>query len=257
MGIGMLALYAALAVVALWLIAELLLQNRAPVHWRGVALGGFLLVAAGMPVRSVPVIGLGAAAFAVGQVFVTLSVKRGYQGGWSLRRADGSLPGPLAGVPLLAAATSGVAAAAVIEEQERVGEVGPIEEEAAPQAVAPTESVEDYGVYETPAEYQEQQPQLPQQQPGYGYTEQQSYEYQQYGYYEQQQYVPYEQQWQQPYDPAYQQQYAVPEQQVPQQQSYEYYQPQPDQHAQQQMQHQMQHQVPQQPQPEQHWQGWQ
>lgn len=35
MGIGYLLLYAALAAVALWLIAELLLQNRAP--WSGAA----------------------------------------------------------------------------------------------------------------------------------------------------------------------------------------------------------------------------
>lgn len=67
MGIGMLALYAALAVVALWLLAELLLQNRAPLHWRALALGGFLLVAAGMAVHLVPVIAVGALAFAAGR----------------------------------------------------------------------------------------------------------------------------------------------------------------------------------------------
>ncbi|KJY39183.1 hypothetical protein [Streptomyces sp. NRRL S-495] len=129
MGIGYLLLYAALAVVALWLVAELLLQNRAPLHWRGLALVGFLAVAGGMAMGSVPVIGGGAAMFAVGQTFVTLSVKRGYGAGWSLRRADGSLPGPLAKVPLLGALTGGgaVAAAAVVAA-ERVGEVGAVEE---------------------------------------------------------------------------------------------------------------------------------
>ncbi|MFJ4669302.1 hypothetical protein [Kitasatospora purpeofusca] len=129
MGIGYLLLYAALAVVALWLVAELLFQNRAPLHWRGLALVGFLAVAGGMAMGSVPVIGGGAAMFAVGQTFVTLSVKRGYAAGWSLRRADGSLPGPLAKVPLLGALTGGgaVAAAAVVAA-ERVGEVGAVEE---------------------------------------------------------------------------------------------------------------------------------
>ncbi|MFD7413851.1 hypothetical protein [Kitasatospora purpeofusca] len=129
MGIGYLLLYAALAVVALWLVAELLFQNRAPVHWRGLALVGFLAVAGGMAMGSVPVIGAGAAMFAVGQTFVTLSVKRGYAAGWSLRRPDGSLPGPLAKVPLLGALTGGgaVAAAAVVAA-DRVGEVGAVEE---------------------------------------------------------------------------------------------------------------------------------
>ncbi|MFJ8430069.1 hypothetical protein ACIQ9P_02080 [Kitasatospora sp. NPDC094019] len=129
MGIGYLLLYAALAVVALWLVAELLFQNRAPLHWRALALVGFLAVAGGMAMGSVPVIGGGAAMFAVGQTFVTLSVKRGYGNGWSLRRADGSLPGPLAKVPLLGALTGGgaVAAAAVVTAP-RVGEVGAVEE---------------------------------------------------------------------------------------------------------------------------------
>ncbi|WP_051970542.1 hypothetical protein [Kitasatospora azatica] len=261
MGIGMLALYAALAVVALWLIAELLLQNRAPLHWRAVALGGFLLVVAGMAIRSVPVIGVGAAAFAAGQVFVTLSVKHGYRDGWSLRRADGALPGPLAKVPLLAAATSGVAAAAVVAEQERVGEVGPVEE-ADPEggsqfpAGSPESGAEeeDYGVYETVASYQEQ-PQLPEQ-VAYPYAEQQQYDYQQYGYYEQQQYVPYEPQWQQQYDPSQGQGQGQPQYQygIPQQQSYEYYQPQPMPESEQPVQPV---QPQQQPQAEQHWQTWQ
>jgi hypothetical protein len=119
-------LYAAFVVVALWLVAELLLQNKAPLVWRAVALGGFLGVVAGMQLGSVAVIGLGAAAFAVGQTFVTLSVRRGYDAGWSLRRADGSLPGPLNRVPLLAGAVGD----ADPEEPfvQPVGEVGPVEQ---------------------------------------------------------------------------------------------------------------------------------
>ncbi|MFE0464868.1 hypothetical protein ACFW1A_37005 [Kitasatospora sp. NPDC058965] len=253
MGIGMLALYAALAVVALWLIAELLLQNRAPLHWRALALLGFLAVVAGMGPRSVPVIGAGAAAFAAGQVLVTLSVKRGYRAGWSLRRPDGALPGALARVPLLSAATGGVPAAAVIEAEQRVGEVGPVEptepvfEPAFESAPEPAGEPVEYGIYETVESYQDPGPQLPQpQQAAYPYSEQQQYEYQQYGYYEQQQYVPYEQQWQQQgYDPAaqYPPEYGIPQQQH----GYAYYQPQPEQPVQPQ---------PVQPQPEQHWQGW-
>ncbi|MFI5528067.1 hypothetical protein ACIA8O_05855 [Kitasatospora sp. NPDC051853] len=127
MGVGYLVLYAALAVVALWLVAELLLQSRSPLHWRALALGGFLLVAVGMFLSSVPVIGAGAAGFAAGQVMVTLSVKRGYTAGWSLRKADGELPGALAKVPLLSAATGGEDPAAEAAAVARVGEVGPVE----------------------------------------------------------------------------------------------------------------------------------
>ncbi|WP_055589260.1 hypothetical protein [Peterkaempfera griseoplana] len=122
MGVGYMLLYAAFVVVALWLVAELLLQNKAPLVWRALALAGFLGVVAGMQLGSVAVIGLGAAAFAVGQTFVTLSVKRGYDAGWSLRRPDGSLPGPLARVPLL-----GGEGEPDEELPEPVGEVGPVE----------------------------------------------------------------------------------------------------------------------------------
>ncbi|MFB7376720.1 hypothetical protein ACFC6U_20780 [Kitasatospora purpeofusca] len=149
MGIGYLLLYAALAVVALWLVAELLFQNRAPLHWRGLALVGFLAVAGGMAMGSVPVIGGGAAMFAVGQTFVTLSVKRGYAAGWSLRRADGSLPGPLAKVPLLGALTGGGAVAAVVAA-ERVGEVGAVEE-ARPAADSAPRLPEEVPVEQTAA----------------------------------------------------------------------------------------------------------
>ncbi|MFJ8040964.1 hypothetical protein ACIRBX_10725 [Kitasatospora sp. NPDC096147] len=139
MSVGYLVLYAALGVVALWLVAELLLQSRAPLHWRAVALAGFLLVPVGMSLSSVPVIGAGAAGFALGQVMVTLSVKRGYTSGWSLRRADGELPGALAKVPLLSAATGGEDPAAEAVAVAKVGEVGPVEEPSAeePAAAAP------------------------------------------------------------------------------------------------------------------------
>ncbi|MGW6914048.1 hypothetical protein ACWGB8_09530 [Kitasatospora sp. NPDC054939] len=223
MGIGYLLLYAALAAVALWLIAELLLQNRAPLHWRGVALGGFLGVVAGMKLGSVVVIGAGAALFALGQVFVTLSVKRGHTGGWSLRGADGALPGPLARVPLLGALVGGgaVAGAAAVAVT-RVGEVGAVEEtrpfrpvaDPAPAPVEEPAAVEqtaafamqelaadgiyDPGYYEqqVPVQAQQQVDQLPYQDP-YAAAYQSGYDPQpqQTGGYDQQQ-------WQQP-QPAF------------------------------------------------------
>ncbi|MFJ2861686.1 hypothetical protein [Kitasatospora sp. NPDC087314] len=172
MGIGYLLLYVALAVVALWLVAEVLLQNRAPLHWRALALVGFLAVAAGMTLGSVPVIGAGAVLFALGQTFVTLSVKRGYRAGWSLRKADGALPGPLAKVPLLGALTGGAVAAAAVEAgEERVGEVSAVEEtritapatedvpEAEQTAAFEMQELAQDGVY-APA-YYEQQPHDP------------------------------------------------------------------------------------------------
>jgi hypothetical protein len=279
MGIGMLVLYAALAVVGLWLTAELLLQGRAPLHWRALALGGFLLVVAGMAVHSVPVIVGGAIGFAVGQVLVTTAVKRGGTPAWSLRRSDGELPGALAKVPLLAAATGG-SEEVVAAEPPRVGEVGPIEvPEPAAELLPEPELAQlpvddgDFGVYDTGYPQPEQQQPYEQQQFAYGYYQQGPYEQQQqpaYGYYEQQQpqYQGYQghegyqqgydqQQWQQQapaydpgsYQPGYgsQPEYGMPG--IPQQHSPEYYQqyqPQP----------QPEYQY-QQPQEQGSWQGWQ
>ncbi|MFB7910526.1 hypothetical protein ACFC1T_29245 [Kitasatospora sp. NPDC056076] len=267
MGIGYLLLYVALAVVALWLVAEVLLQNRAPVHWRALALAGFLGVAVGMGLDSVVVIGAGAALFAVGQTFVTLSVKKGYQAGWSLRNADGSLPGPLAKVPLLGALTGGAAVAAAAAEEKRVGEVSAVEETPAPDtAPASAPVAEDVpeveqtaafemrelaqdGVYapsyyeqpqaqQQPQDsyapayqpgYEQQQWQQPQQQPAYAYDQQQSY-----GGYPQQQQDPYGgyQQAQDPYA-GYQQQHQQAwdpnAQQQHQPHEQQQWQPQPDQ----------------------------
>ncbi|RAJ43632.1 hypothetical protein K353_01891 [Kitasatospora sp. SolWspMP-SS2h] len=249
MGIGYLLLYGALALVALWLTAELLLQHRAPLHWRALALLGFLGVVAGMRTSSLPVIAAGAAAFALGQARVTGSVKRGRPVGWSLRRPDGALPGPLAKVPLLAAATGAPAAAAATPEPVvPVGEVGPVEDEPFepfdPRDGRSADYEEfqqlDAGVYaDGPGAYQvPAQPQYGQAQPGYGYQQQDSGPG--YGYQEQwaapqqhqQQYQPQpqEQQYQQPQwqligydqygqpvyqDPYTQQQYQQPH--VPQQ----------------------------------------
>ncbi|MER6203345.1 hypothetical protein ABT234_39005 [Streptomyces sp. NPDC001586] len=83
---GMTVLYIAFGFVALWLLAEVLMQYKARLRWRLLAFAGFLGVVAGVVLPSVPVIGAGAAAFAVGQTLVTLSFRKGFVAGWALRR---------------------------------------------------------------------------------------------------------------------------------------------------------------------------
>jgi hypothetical protein len=73
------------------LLGEVLLQYKARLRWRLLAFVGFLGVVLGVLIPSVIVIGLGAAAFAVGQTYVTLSFRRGFDSGWAVR------PGPGAG----------------------------------------------------------------------------------------------------------------------------------------------------------------
>ncbi|WP_228390489.1 hypothetical protein [Streptomyces smaragdinus] len=82
-------LYIAFAAVTLWLLWEVLMQYKARLRWRVVALGGFLLVAGGLFVLgSRLVIALGAVLFAWGQVKVTLSYRSGFSDGWSLGPHD-------------------------------------------------------------------------------------------------------------------------------------------------------------------------
>ncbi|MFF5972555.1 hypothetical protein ACFY7C_13655 [Streptomyces sp. NPDC012769] len=81
---GWTVLYIAFGVVALWLLGEVLLQYKARLRWRLLAFGGFLGVVLGVLLPSVLVIILGAAAFAVGQTYVTLSFRRGFSTGWAL-----------------------------------------------------------------------------------------------------------------------------------------------------------------------------
>ncbi|MFK0170096.1 hypothetical protein ACIQU5_14935 [Streptomyces sp. NPDC090306] len=88
---GWTVLYIAFGVVALWLLGEVLLQYKARLRWRLLAFGGFVLVVLGVLIPSVLVIALGAVAFAVGQTYVTLSFRRGFDEGWALpgrREAD-------------------------------------------------------------------------------------------------------------------------------------------------------------------------
>ncbi|MGW9024270.1 SCO2102 family sporulation regulator [Streptomyces sp. NPDC055722] len=89
---GWTVLYIAFGIVALWLLGEVLLQYKARLRWRLLAFAGFLGVVFGVLIPSVVVIGVGAAAFAVGQTYVTLSFRRGFAAGWAVgnrSREDG------------------------------------------------------------------------------------------------------------------------------------------------------------------------
>ncbi|MEU0967776.1 hypothetical protein ABZ357_20940 [Streptomyces sp. NPDC005917] len=93
---GWTVLYVAFGIVALWLLGEVLLQYKARLRWRLLAFAGFLGVVFGVLIPSVIVIGLGAIAFAVGQTYVTLSFRRGFEAGWAVKRpgADDEDGGP-------------------------------------------------------------------------------------------------------------------------------------------------------------------
>lgn len=81
---GWTVLYIAFGIVALWLLGEVLLQYKARLRWRLLAFAGFVGVVLGVLIPDVIVIGLGAAAFAVGQTYVTLSFRRGFAAGWAV-----------------------------------------------------------------------------------------------------------------------------------------------------------------------------
>ncbi|MEV7500765.1 hypothetical protein [Streptomyces sp. NPDC093018] len=85
---GWTVLYIAFGGVALWLLAEVLLQYKARLRWRLLAFAGFLGVVVGVMMPSVLVIGAGAIAFAIGQTLVTLSFRRGFVAGWAVRRPE-------------------------------------------------------------------------------------------------------------------------------------------------------------------------
>jgi hypothetical protein len=87
---GWTVLYIAFGVVALWLLGEVLLQYKARLRWRLLAFAGFLGVVLGVVLPSVIVIGVGAAAFAAGQTYVTLSFRKGFSQGWALGGSPGA-----------------------------------------------------------------------------------------------------------------------------------------------------------------------
>ncbi len=97
---GYTLLYIAFGVVALWLLGEVLLQYKARLRWRLLAFAGFMGVVTGVVLHSVIVICLGAAAFATGQTFVTLSHRRGFTMGWAIAwrpAAASAAPAPATG----------------------------------------------------------------------------------------------------------------------------------------------------------------
>ncbi|MDQ8701488.1 hypothetical protein RCO28_03145 [Streptomyces sp. LHD-70] len=87
---GWTVLYIAFGIVALWLLGEVLLQYKARLRWRLLAFVGFLGVVVGVLMPSIWVIGAGAATFAVGQTFVTLSFRRGFSTGWAIGGSPGA-----------------------------------------------------------------------------------------------------------------------------------------------------------------------
>ncbi|WP_328539251.1 hypothetical protein [Streptomyces sp. NBC_00344] len=87
---GWTVLYVGFGFVALWLLGEVLLQYKARLRWRMLAFTGFLGVVVGVLLHSVPVIVVGALAFAVGQTYVTLSFRRGFSTGWALGGSPGA-----------------------------------------------------------------------------------------------------------------------------------------------------------------------
>ncbi|MET8326070.1 hypothetical protein [Streptomyces sp. NPDC005181] len=86
---GWTVLYIAFGIVALWLLGEVLLQYKARLRWRLLAFTGFAAVVVGVLMPSVPVIAVGAIAFAIGQTYVTLSFRRGFSTGWAIGGSPG------------------------------------------------------------------------------------------------------------------------------------------------------------------------
>ncbi|MFE5163336.1 hypothetical protein ACFRNT_33585 [Streptomyces sp. NPDC056697] len=146
---GWTVLYIAFGVVALWLLGEVLLQYKARLRWRLLAFVGFLGVVVGVLMPSVPVIGVGAIAFAIGQTYVTLSFRRGFAAGWAL---SGGLPG------LLGREERGPRPDD--SDKEPILEVSDLEAVPAAQPEPPTyqpqplpDDTGEYGVYEEPSAF--------------------------------------------------------------------------------------------------------
>jgi hypothetical protein len=206
---GWTVLYIAFGGVALWLLGEVLLQYKARLRWRLLAFVGFLGVVLGVLMPSVPVIGLGAATFAVGQTYVTLSFRRGFAAGWAVkhpkreqesggrkrRRGEAAHQDPAPEAPGLepAAPEDGTHGRdeAFDDGHDDVftpaRPVGPLPAETAAEATAvyePQPLPEDtgsHGLYDGPAYAAAAQAHETGQQQGYGYDGY-SYDQQQYGY---------------------------------------------------------------------------
>ncbi|MFG2720242.1 hypothetical protein ACGFW5_18400 [Streptomyces sp. NPDC048416] len=178
---GWTVLYIAFAIVALWLLGEVLLQYKARLRWRLLAFTGFLGVVLGVLLSSVLVIVLGVITFAVGQVYVTLSFRKGFSTGWAL----GGRPG--ASRRRRAARKSAAVAQPALEVTDLQYESG-AEADASPDANGQTpqgdsvyepqpmpDETGQYGIY-SPAQQAEVQATQTQAQPAYGaYDPQQPY----------------------------------------------------------------------------------
>ncbi|GHH34725.1 hypothetical protein [Streptomyces candidus] len=169
---GWTVLYIAFGVVALWLLGEVLLQYKARLRWRVLAFAGFAVVVVGVLLPSVLVIAAGAAAFAVGQTYVTLSFRRGFSTGWAIggnpgasKRRRGKAGESAGARPTLQVSdleygaqpepaadgfdpAHGYAAHGQPEVQTAVHEAQPMPDDTG-----------GYGVYDTPAPYAASQPQ--------------------------------------------------------------------------------------------------
>ncbi|WFB10013.1 hypothetical protein LRS74_25445 [Streptomyces sp. LX-29] len=179
---GWTVLYIAFGVVALWLLGEVLLQYKARLRWRLLAFVGFLGVVAGVLIPSVPVIGVGAAAFAVGQTYVTLSFRSGFASGWAVA-GRGSTGG---GSSKRRKATP--AAEPTLEVSDL--QAGPLAEQPTPPMYhpepLPDEDTGGYAAYKQPepaqAPYGDEGAVYGGYQPYGGYQQQEGYDAGQYGY---------------------------------------------------------------------------
>ncbi|MGI5354747.1 hypothetical protein ACQI4E_05435 [Streptomyces sp. CA-252508] len=143
---GWTVLYIAFGVVALWLLGEVLLQYKARLRWRLLAFTGFLGVVLGVLMPSVPVIGAGAIAFAIGQTYVTLSFRRGFSTGWAIGGRPGASRRRKAGAAAPAGPTLEVSNLAYEEQEPTAAETTAVY---APEPLP--DDTGQYGVYDEPA----------------------------------------------------------------------------------------------------------
>ncbi|WP_152648695.1 hypothetical protein [Streptacidiphilus anmyonensis] len=227
-------LYAAFAVVALWLLGELLLQRRAPLHWRALALVGFLVLVAGVAQGSLPLIGVGVVAFGAGQALATRAVKHaGDATHWSLVAPE-SVPvvGRLFGGEPSAPAPKGRSRRAR-PEPAATPERGPVPEPVPVSAAEPQAADTEAAAVEATAVFQAEEYAVEGDSVYYPSTDPQQQEpaYYAYGYTAEQQASSYADPYQESYADPYAQQYQEYPQYQPYaepQQSYASYEQQPD-----------------------------
>lgn len=137
---GWAVLYIAFGCVALWLLGEVLLQYKARLRWRLLAFCGFLCVVLGVLMASIPVIFVGAMAFGAGQLFVTLSFRRGFSTGWAIGGKPGSSRRRRSEEP--------TSTPPPVVDREPVLEVSPLEDTTTYQPQPLPDDTGQYGVYQ-------------------------------------------------------------------------------------------------------------